>query len=67
MFRKGVNMQDTKKQNAQDSVMTNFLQDTKQGRYAYVIPEIIEIPRCNYSRDEYTCNNGEHMFYGMSN
>lgn len=50
-----------------DDVMITFLKETKDGKYAIVNENIIEVPRNTVSRDEYVYDEEVPTFFSMSN
>lgn len=50
-----------------DDVMITFLKETKDGKYAVVNENIIEVPRNTVSRDEYVYDEEVPTFFSMSN
>ena len=57
-----------KQQVVVDNALITFLNDVKIGKYANVEKDIIEMPRNDFSRDEYIFDDEEiPVFYSMSN
>ena len=47
--------------------MFTFLKDTKDGKYAEIDPNIIEIPRILTSRDEFLAEEEIPVLYSVTN
>lgn len=60
-------MQNTKSVMDISGAMITFLHETKEGKYAVVNTDVIEVPRNTISRDEYVFDDEMPMFYSMSN
>lgn len=57
-----------KRQVEVDNAIITFLNDVKIGKYANVEEDIVEVPRNNFSRDEYIFEDEDiPVFYSMSN
>lgn len=51
-----------------NNAIITFLNDVKKGKYANIEGDIIEVPRNNFSRDEYIFEDEDiPVFYSMSN